>query len=333
MRQLAPSSPSEMKALHVKAETRPNLIYQFKQGDSFEVIWAQLGIKHANLAVSMKRHLNEIGMTIDAPGASLAMWNAENSAYRRLRWCNMQMCWDINLHTREPSFQSVVTLHSLRHSIPLRTPWNLSERLSTGDRIEMVVSPSLGEQDIIAFRVHHSSFVNSAYRHQDGHLYSRDGTRIVQTLSQHPVSADWQISSSFNLHRVHPVTGLVRPHYGTDFAVPKGTPVFTTGDGVVRVARYSMSAGNYIEIKHDAHYTTKYFHLSRLMVKEGQHVKQGQIIGRSGQTGMSSGAHLHYELLKDGKHIDAMLTTANVVAALPMSQRRQFQALYHRKKW
>ncbi len=118
-------------------------------------------------------------------------------------------------------------------------------------------------------------------------------------------------------HRLHPVTSVRLPHYGMDFPVPDNTPVTARGNSVARIAHYSSSAGNYVEIEHDAHYKTHYFHLNHLLVKEGQHVKRGQRIGLSGHSGLSSGPHLHYELLKDGNPVDAMRTIAFSSTALP----------------
>lgn len=100
------------------------------------------------------------------------------------------------------------------------------------------------------------------------------------------------------------------------------------------MVRYSYSAGNYVEIEHDTHYKTRYFHLNHLSVKEGQHVRRGQIIGLSGHTGLSSGTHLHYELLKDGKPVDAMQTIASTSVALSATELEQFRTQYQNKiKW
>ncbi|MGB0514110.1 MAG: M23 family metallopeptidase, partial [Wenzhouxiangellaceae bacterium] len=110
------------------------------------------------------------------------------------------------------------------------------------------------------------------------------------------------VSSNFNPRRFHPVLRRVRPHNGTDYGAPTGTPVWASGDGTVIEAGYDSANGNYIFIKHGNHIVTRYLHLSKKMVRRGDRVRQGQTIGLVGATGMVTGAHLHYEFLVHGKH-------------------------------
>ena len=111
-----------------------------------------------------------------------------------------------------------------------------------------------------------------------------------------------RISSGFNMRRLHPITKQVKPHRGIDYAAPRGTPIFSTGDGRVIESSRSRANGNYIFIRHGESYITKYLHLHRRSVSKGQRIKQGQIIGQVGCTGLCSGPHLHYEFLVDGVH-------------------------------
>ena len=111
-----------------------------------------------------------------------------------------------------------------------------------------------------------------------------------------------RVSSNFNMRRLHPITKQVKPHRGIDYAAPTGTPIFSTGDGRVIESSYNNTNGNYIFIRHGNSYVTKYLHLHKRSVSKGQKVKQGQIIGQVGSTGMSTGPHLHYEFLIDGVH-------------------------------
>jgi len=104
--------------------------------------------------------------------------------------------------------------------------------------------------------------------------------------------------------RMHPILKVKRMHMGCDFSAPRGTPIFSTGDGKVVKARFYKTSGNMITIDHGYGYRTKYFHLSRYAVKEGQKVKRGDIIGYVGNTGMSKAPHCHYEIWKDKKHIN-----------------------------
>ena len=122
-----------------------------------------------------------------------------------------------------------------------------------------------------------------------------------KTFLRSPVKFTY-VSSNFNPKRLHPVTGRVRPHNGTDYVASVGTPVMSAGDGKVIKASYNSLNGNYVFIQHGERYVTKYLHLSRKHVKTGERVRQGQLIGRVGATGRVTGAHLHYEFLVNGTH-------------------------------
>jgi murein DD-endopeptidase MepM/ murein hydrolase activator NlpD len=116
-----------------------------------------------------------------------------------------------------------------------------------------------------------------------------------------------RISSNFNHARFHPILKIRRPHLGTDYAAEVGTPIWSIGNGVVVQAAFNRGMGNFVEIKHNGTYTTKYLHMSKFGagIKAGAHVTQGQVIGYVGTTGLSTGPHLHFEMLKNGKHTDA----------------------------
>jgi murein DD-endopeptidase MepM/ murein hydrolase activator NlpD len=104
--------------------------------------------------------------------------------------------------------------------------------------------------------------------------------------------------------RMHPIFKTLKDHKGLDFTAPRGTPVYATGDGIVQKAHFSGTYGNVVYIDHQYGFETRYAHLSRFAVKEGDHVKRGQIIGNVGNTGNSVSAHLHYEVLIAGKNVN-----------------------------
>ncbi len=111
-----------------------------------------------------------------------------------------------------------------------------------------------------------------------------------------------RVSSNFNPRRLHPIYKTRRPHRGTDYAAPRGTPVFAAGDGRVTEAGYTKANGNYVVLKHGQAYTTKYLHLNKRRVRKGDRVAQNQVIGTVGSTGAATGPHLHYEFLVNGVH-------------------------------
>lgn len=147
------------------------------------------------------------------------------------------------------------------------------------------------------------SFRAVRYVHTDGRIeyYTPEGKNMRKAFLRAPVDFR-RISSSFNPRRLHPVTKVVRPHRGIDYAAKTGTPVWSSGDGRVIAAGYTKYNGNYVVIQHGNNVQTKYLHLHKRHVKKGQKIRQKQIIGTVGATGLVTGAHLHYEFLLNGVH-------------------------------
>lgn len=114
------------------------------------------------------------------------------------------------------------------------------------------------------------------------------------------------ITSRFTKNRFHPVQLKWKAHNGTDYAAPTGTPIMTTAAGVVEQAGYTAGNGNFVKIKHDRTYSTQYLHMSRILVRRGQRVKQGEIIGKVGSTGLATGPHVCYRFWKNGVQVDAL---------------------------
>jgi murein DD-endopeptidase MepM/ murein hydrolase activator NlpD len=137
-----------------------------------------------------------------------------------------------------------------------------------------------------------------------GH-YDKSGKSVKKALMKTPINGA-RLSSSFGM-RKHPIDGFNKMHKGTDFAAPLGTPIMASGDGKVIRAKWCGGGGNCIKIKHNSTYSTIYAHMSKFAVgiKNGVRVKQGQIIGYVGSTGKSTGPHLHYEVIKNGKKINS----------------------------
>ena len=135
--------------------------------------------------------------------------------------------------------------------------------------------------------------------------FDKYGKSVKKSLMKTPINGA-RLSSSFGL-RKHPILGYNKMHRGTDFAAVEGTPVMASGDGKVVRARWCGGGGNCIKIKHNSTYSTVYAHLKnfRRGIKEGVRVKQGQIIGYVGSTGMSTGPHLHYEVIINGKKVNS----------------------------
>tara|TARA_B100000767_G_scaffold258699_1_gene267698 strand:- start:346 stop:1638 length:1293 start_codon:yes stop_codon:yes gene_type:complete len=138
----------------------------------------------------------------------------------------------------------------------------------------------------------------------EGH-YDKNGKSIQKALMKTPINGA-RLSSSFGM-RKHPIDGFNKMHRGTDFAAPLGTPIMASGNGVVKKASWCGGGGNCVKIKHNSTYQTIYAHMSKFArgIKAGIRVKQGQVIGYVGSTGKSTGPHLHYEVIVNGKKINS----------------------------
>ena len=138
----------------------------------------------------------------------------------------------------------------------------------------------------------------------EGH-FDQNGKSVEKALMKTPINGA-RLSSAFGM-RKHPIDGYNKMHRGTDFAAPMGTPIMASGSGVVTRARWCGGGGNCVKIKHNSTYETIYAHMKNFArgIKEGVRVKQGQIIGYVGSTGKSTGPHLHYEVIENGKQINS----------------------------
>ncbi len=134
-------------------------------------------------------------------------------------------------------------------------------------------------------------------------FYDINGKSIVKALMKTPINGA-RLSSGFG-NRKHPILGFTKHHNGTDFAAPTGTPIMASGSGTVITAGWCGNGGNCVRIRHNSSYTTGYGHLSKFATKVGKKVRQGQIIGYVGNTGMSTGPHLHYTVKYNGKFINS----------------------------
>ena len=160
--------------------------------------------------------------------------------------------------------------------------------------------------------IYASMFVNNNeinlynFKHKnEEEYYDIKGKSITKSLMKTPINGA-RLSSSFGM-RKHPILGYNKMHRGTDFAAPSGTPIMASGSGTITRARWCGGGGNCVKIKHNSTYETIYAHMKSFAkgVKEGRKVKQGQIIGYVGSTGMSTGPHLHYEVIVNGKKVNS----------------------------
>lgn len=137
--------------------------------------------------------------------------------------------------------------------------------------------------------------------------FDEEGKSLRKALLKYPIEFT-RISSRYSGKRFHPVQKIFKAHLGTDFAAPQGTPIRAVGDGLIEEAQYKSNNGNYVKIRHNSTYTTQYLHMSRIdaSARAGTRVRQGQVIGYVGSTGLATGPHLCYRFWKNGVQVDAL---------------------------
>ncbi len=188
------------------------------------------------------------------------------------------------------------------------------KRLQVGDKFKVIYSEKLVEGQVIgtgdieaAYFEHLGEAYHAIPFEQNGEVsfFDQNGNSFKKAFLRDPVKYT-RISSRYNLNRFHPVQKRYKPHLGTDYAAQTGTEIRTVGDGTVIEARFTSANGNYVKIQHNGTYTTQYLHMSKIAsgMKPGARVKQGQVIGYVGSTGLATGPHLCFRFWKNGKQVD-----------------------------
>jgi murein DD-endopeptidase MepM/ murein hydrolase activator NlpD len=207
--------------------------------------------------------------------------------------------------------------------------WSVDfQSLQKGDVYKVVFEEKVIEDKVVSISGIHFAYFNHKGEEmhaipfaQNGQLtfFNQDGQSFKKAFLRDPLKYS-RISSRYNLNRFHPVQKRYKAHLGTDYAAPTGTEIRTVGDGTVLEATYSSANGNYVKIKHNETYTTQYLHMSKIdkNVKKGSRIRQGQVIGYVGSTGLATGPHLCFRFWKNGKQEDWLKETIPPTA--PISQ-------------
>lgn len=213
--------------------------------------------------------------------------------------------------------------------------WQVSiKALRKGDKFAILMDREYlgdkltGQARVDAIHIVHRGKSYYAIQAANGAYFNVNGETLGRGFARYPLTRQPKISSHFNPARRHPVTKRISPHRGVDFALPTGTPIIAPSDGeVVKVAYQANGAGRYIVLRHGRNYKTVYMHLSKTLVKPGQKVKRGERIALSGNTGRSTGPHLHYEFHINDRPVNPMtvkLPGSNT--GLPAKERKAFLA-------
>ncbi len=341
----------------------PDYEYVIQPGDSLSKIFEQLGFGYSDMMKVMETDLNYLALDTLKPGNTLRFWRSEDGkslekmelefsvvervVYARLDdgtyeykdvkipgvWKELPLVGEIHGSFSQSVAQLGLTNTEIEQVVSLlKDKVNFARDLRAGDKFELVQSRQYvgdtltGNREIQAVKIFNRGKVYSAYLHSDGQYYDKDGQSLQRAFQRKPVNGNYRISSGFNPYRKHPVTGRIAPHNGTDWAAPVGTPVVSTGDGVVVMTRKHPYAGNYVVIQHGSIYKTRYLHLSKILVHKGQKVTRGQRIGLSGQTGRVTGPHIHYELIIRGRPVNPVTAKIPMASSVPKSEMSAFRA-------
>lgn len=211
-------------------------------------------------------------------------------------------------------------------------------RLQNGDSFdvlyerEYVNGKPVDMPRVIACHFAHRGRDLPAYRYDQGNgadYFDDQGGSLRKAFLKAPVEFS-RISSRYNLKRFHPVLGRTKAHLGTDYAAPHGTPIIAVGDGTVTKSGYTSGNGNYVKIRHNSTYETQYLHMSRRAVKVGESVRQGQIIGYVGATGLATGPHVCFRFWKNGQQVDHLREEFPPSEPIAENARPDFEALMQR---
>ncbi len=331
--------------------------YVVSSGDTLSSILTQFGIDSSdvylltnkNSALANLKIGQQLSWTLNEEGDLQALtWGVsrrETRTYQRVdgafketvdvlkgEWKN-----DVVVGTLDGSFVSSARAAGLTNgeinAVTKALQWQLDFRkLRKGDRFSVLLSREKlnGKNEnsqLLGVRMQSGGKDYYAIRSTDGKFYNKDGAGLAKGFLRYPTTKQYKISSQFNPRRLHPITGRVAPHKGVDFAMPIGSPVLAVGDGEVVVAKFSGAAGNYVAIRHGRQYSTRYMHLNKILVKPGQKVKRGDRIGLSGNTGRSTGPHLHYELWVNELAVNPLTATLPRSDGLAGKDRAEYVAL------
>ncbi len=209
-------------------------------------------------------------------------------------------------------------------------------KIQDGDKFKIIYdedmvggkSVAIGQISAIVFNSGGKDNYAFYYEKDDAHegdYYDENGNSMKKMFLKSPVKFS-RISSRFTMKRFHPVTKVWKAHLGTDYAAAYGTPILATADGIVEDAMFKVFNGNYVKIRHNGEYKTQYLHMSKIAkgIHRGSRVKQGDVIGYVGSTGLATGPHVCYRFWKDGSQVDPLKQKLTFADPLPAKYKAEF---------
>lgn len=340
--------------------------YIVKPGDTFAGILSKFNIPE-NQAVNYYQSLKSVGFTAIFPGDSIVLSKDDNKNLKTCSLLSKLHYWyhlyhrDSTLHVEKKPIE--VTKYHCVVKGTLET--SLSEdmfKVGVGDAlvfkfadifawdINFFIDPRKGDKFEVLFEKNFregrfigygsilaAKYVNGdktfyaiAMKNKNGKVnyYDINGKSVQKQFLKAPLRFR-RISSGFSYRRKHPILGIYRPHYGIDYAAPRGTPVYSAADGIVRFSGVKGQYGNHIRISHGASYQTYYGHLHRIQhgIKPGAYVKQGQLIGTVGATGLATGPHLDYRMKIGSRFINPLTVSVPAKEGVSKNDIEQFESI------
>ncbi|WP_353499419.1 peptidoglycan DD-metalloendopeptidase family protein [Vibrio sp. CB1-14] len=338
--------------------------YFVKVGDTLSSVFSSWNLGYSTLQHVLEADLNVLKLDTIKPGDHLeliidsqskqlqsmifhqslverAIYSKESDGSFEYRFEEEQGDWKETLYSGEVHGSFSTSAHRAGLSTRqianitqvLRDKVNFARELRAGDRFEILVNHQYlgnhptGNAEVQGISIALGNREVAAFLADDGRFYDRDGNSLEQAFDRYPIGKAYRrVTSHFNPKRKHPVTGRISPHNGTDFATPVGAPVYSTGDGKVIAIRNHPYAGKYVVIEHNSVYTTRYLHLSKFLVRQGQQVKRGQKIALAGATGRLTGPHLHFEVLVRNRAVNPLTADLPLATSISKEEKSQFLA-------
>jgi murein DD-endopeptidase MepM/ murein hydrolase activator NlpD len=213
---------------------------------------------------------------------------------------------------------------------------DFSTEIQPGDQIRLIVEESLHDGNFVKYgKIQAAELVNAGrhyrgFRFQDSY-YDQKGVSLKRAILASPLKFTPRISSGFTYRRMHPILGRERAHLATDYAVPAGSPVVAVANGTIVFAGWDGGYGNLVRIKHASGLVSGYAHLSHIAsgIRPGRAIRQGELVGLVGQTGLATGPHLHFEMAKNGTPINPVPALKKGEAAPPLEGKLKTEFAMH----
>ncbi len=341
-------------------DNTPDFERVIASGDTLSALFSKAGVDQLTMYKVLEADLNILALDTLLPGNRIQFWLDNDGQLQKLELyfnaarqvvftryedgsfnveeINVEGVWQNRIITGDIKGSFYVSAQKMglaaadiqRIEDLLKEKVNFARDLHAGDKFSVLVNDqyvegeATGSSQILGVSIKTGRSEISAFQHTDGSYYDAKGRSLVRAFQRIPLAKQPRMSSRFNPARKHPITGRISPHNGTDFSVPIGTKVIAPGDGVVSLVTDHQFAGKYIVIEHGGKYSTRYLHLSKALVRKGQRVTRGQVIALSGNTGRSTGPHLHYEFHVNGKPVDPMKADIPMASQLANQELRSF---------